>query len=101
MLNVSTSDCGSIILPDSRAVQAWLLETIIHSMHVEYQAEILQKNERIIFSDPQRPHDIMGPMNKFEREIIKGLALQYIDDNKIKNNDICREQIFNAIVLHR
>tara|TARA_Y100000310_G_scaffold301155_1_gene337371 strand:+ start:2864 stop:3490 length:627 start_codon:yes stop_codon:yes gene_type:complete len=59
--------------PTREEVYSWLLGTVRHVQHIEYHLERLQIGNE----DPERPHDIIGPGNKFEWDVIKGFAIQY------------------------
>ncbi|MEK6885345.1 MAG: hypothetical protein AABX17_00070 [Nanoarchaeota archaeon] len=61
------------LIPTEQEAQRWLLETLRHSMHVEYFLYELKLGNR----DPERPFDIIGIGNKYELEVVKGMALQY------------------------
>lgn len=61
------------LIPTESEIRKWLLSTLQHVCHVEYFLGKL----RIGHDDPERPHDLIGPGNKYEWEVIKGLALQY------------------------
>jgi hypothetical protein len=77
--------------PTQEEVNRWLLDVLKHSLRVEYYLNQLG----IYNHDKERPHDINGPHNKFEWEIIKGIALQY------RNNVDCATYIMPAVELHR
>ncbi len=61
------------LLPTEEEVGKYMLSMLQHSCNVEYFLNTfgLQSN------DPERPHDLVGVGNKFEWDVIKGLALQY------------------------
>ncbi len=59
--------------PTSKEIKTYLLETIRHVMNIEFFLHQL----RIGYEDPERPHDIVGPGNKFEWDVMKGFATQY------------------------
>jgi hypothetical protein len=61
------------ILPKSDEVEKWLIASLQHSCHNEYFLKALDLGK----NDPERPHDLVGPNNKYEWNIIKGFALQY------------------------
>ena len=61
-------------------------------MHIEYFLNELDLGQ----ADPERPHDLVGPGNKFMWEVIKGFALQYRDP-KVD----FQEHIMPALELHR
>lgn len=77
-----TREESGILLPTDEEINTWMLKTLGHSLHVEYFLEQLNYGRL----DPQRPHDIVGPGNKYEWDVIKGLALQFrtpkVDFNK-------------------
>lgn len=60
-------------IPTENEVMAWLLSTLQHACHMEYFLGLFNLGKR----DPERPHDLVGPGNKYEWEVVKGLALQY------------------------
>jgi len=62
-----------VLIPSNEEVQQWLISTLQHSCHVEYFLDRLSLGS----NDPERPHDIVGPGNKFSLEVINGFALQY------------------------
>lgn len=63
------------LTPLNSEVKQWMIATLQHSCHIEYFLEKLNIGEH----DSQRPHDLVGPGNKYEWEVIKGFALQYRD----------------------
>ncbi|MBS3118750.1 hypothetical protein J4417_03665 [Candidatus Woesearchaeota archaeon] len=62
--------------PTEKEVNAWLLHTTQHACQVEYFLHQLGLGR----SDPERPHDLVGPGNKFEWSVIQGFAMQYRED---------------------
>ncbi len=64
----------------TKEVYQWIFDTSIHVMHIEYFLNQLQVGK----NDPQRPHDIIGPGNKFEWLVIQGLASQYLPKGEIR-----------------
>ncbi len=76
-----------------REVHQWLLDTTRHVMHIEYFLERLQ----IGSDDPERPHDIIGVGNKFEWDVVRGLALQYLP----RGEKIYKTEIDAALAIHR
>ncbi len=66
------------ILPDEIEILKWILHTDTHAYHIEYFLQKLQFGSE----DPDRPHDIVHPYNKFEWEAVKGFALQYRKDGR-------------------
>ncbi len=67
----------------------WIRETTEHSLRVEYYINKLE----IIGTDPERPHDIVGVGNKFEREVAIGMITLFTKKN---NRDL-----EYAIRIHR
>ncbi len=61
------------VLPVCREVEHWLLETFRHSILVEFFLPRIGAGTE----DPERPHDLVGPANKFTWDVIKGMALQF------------------------
>jgi|TARA_B100002003_G_C13939855_1_gene456146 hypothetical protein len=80
------------LIPTNEEINKWLLSTLRHSCHVEYFLNKLDLGH----SDPERPHDLVGPGNKFEWDVIKGMALLYRDPNP----DF-KTYILPSINLHR
>lgn len=80
------------LIPTNEEVKRWLISTLQHSCGVEYYLEKLTLGK----DDPERPHDLVGPNNKFEWKVILGMALVYrrpkVDFEKY---------ILPAISLHR
>lgn len=83
---------GDILVPTEDEVGKWLISTLQHVCHIEYFFRELNLGEK----DPERPHDLVGPGNKFEWDVIKGFALQYRDPLP----DV-QEYIMPALRLHR
>lgn len=81
------------LIPDTDEVRQWLLDTVRHSYQVEYYLHNLGIN----CEDPQRPHDIIGPGNKFEWEVMKGLALQ----NRSDDPEFFETYVRPCIEMHR
>jgi len=63
------------LVPTEGNVRAWMTSVLQHSCHVEYFLGRLDIDN----DDPQRPHDLVGPGNKYEWDVLSGLALQYQD----------------------
>lgn len=61
------------IKPTLQEVERWLLDSFRHANHVEYYLHKLGINDH----DDERPHDLIGPGNKFEWDVVKGMALLY------------------------
>jgi hypothetical protein len=61
------------LVPTEEETRRWILDTVKHSVHMEYFLHLFELGE----NDPQRPHDLVGDGNKFEWDVIRGLALQY------------------------
>jgi len=82
----------SKINPTKKEVKDWLLSTLRHSIHVEYFLDRLGLGAK----DPERPHDLIGPGNKFDWEVVKGMALLY----RQPKVDF-KTYILPAITIHR
>jgi len=80
------------IMPNELEICTHLLNTSIHSYRVEYLSTRLLVDDH---DDPDRPHDIFGPGNKFTWDCIKGLSLAYRDRKKYGR------QIIKAVHFHR
>lgn len=61
------------LVPTTVEVEKWLRCTLKHSAHVEYYLHHLGVGHE----DPERPHDLVGPGNKLEWDVIRGFALQF------------------------
>ncbi|MEK6833591.1 MAG: hypothetical protein AABY32_06110 [Nanoarchaeota archaeon] len=61
------------LIPTEEEAKTWLISTLQHVFHIEYFLGELGLGDE----DPERPHDLVGIGNKYEWEVIKGLALQY------------------------
>jgi len=61
------------ILPNNIEVEKWINEVVKHSNHVEYYLHELNLGSK----DPERPHDLVGKYNKFDWEVLNGMALTY------------------------
>jgi hypothetical protein len=59
--------------PNNQEVSNWFIHVLQHSCHVEYYLGKLD----IGHSDPERPHDIVGPGNKYLFEVAKGFAVAH------------------------
>ncbi len=77
----------------AKEVYQWVFDTSLHVMHIEYFLNQLQIGK----NDPQRPHDIIGPGNKFEWPVIQGLASQYLPKGEVRY----LPQIKVSLELHR
>lgn len=60
-------------------VERWLRGTTEHCMRVEFFLNELS----IHGTDLERPHDIVGEGNKFEKDIVLGMATQYREKRNI------------------
>ena len=80
------------LIPTEAEVRKWLISSLTHSMHVEYFLLNLGLGER----DPERPHDLVGPGNKYEWDVIKGFALQY----RLPKIDF-KTHIMPSLAIHR
>ena len=63
------------LIPTEDEVKAWLVSTLQHVCHIEYFLGELNLGSE----DQERPHDLVGPGNKYDWNVIKGFALQYRD----------------------
>jgi hypothetical protein len=61
------------LIPTEHEVRTWLVSTLQHICHIEYFFGELNLGSK----DPERPHDLVGPGNKYEWGVVKGFALQY------------------------
>ncbi|MBN2454381.1 hypothetical protein JXB11_02440 [Candidatus Woesearchaeota archaeon] len=66
-------------MPTEGEIQRWMLDTLKHSFRVEY----FMKRLFVGNNHAERPHDIAGKGNKYEWDVIKGLALQYRNDESL------------------
>lgn len=64
------------LVPTAAEVRWWLETTLRHVCNVEYYLHQLD----ISTLDPERPHDLVGPGNKFEWSVIRGFALHRRED---------------------
>lgn len=80
-------------LPNETEILRWILHTDTHAYHIEYFLQKLQVGTE----DPDRPHDIVHANNKFDWEVMKGLALQYKKDGR----KLYYPQIMASRELHR
>ncbi len=80
-------------LPNEKEIAQWVLETATHTYNAEYFLQTLQLGT----DDPDRPHDIVNPYNKFDWEAIKGFPLQY----RQNGGKIYRQQIMDSLNYHR
>jgi hypothetical protein len=61
------------LIPTENEVQTWLVSTLKHVCHIEYFLDKLNLGSK----DSERPHDLVGPGNKYDWNVIKGFALAY------------------------
>ncbi len=80
-------------LPNETEILKWILETATHAYHIEYFLQKLQ----IGSEDPERPHDIVHPYNKFDWEAVKGFALLYRKDGE----KLYKKEILASRTYHR
>lgn len=78
------------LIPTEEEVERWLVSTLQHSCNVEYFLDKLNLGKE----DPEKPHDLVGPGNKYEWNVVKGLALQF------RKPDF-QTYILPALELHR
>jgi len=67
------TDQPGLYLPNSLEVFEFMLSTLRHSTNFHYYAT----HYGIGLKDPERPHDLVGSGNKYEWEVIRGLALMF------------------------
>jgi hypothetical protein len=84
------------VRPSDENIGKWLLEVLRHTSQLEYYAGILNIGSK----DPERPHDIVGPNNKLEWDIIKSCAWAYSDSGCGKDKELC-DEISEAVKRHR
>ncbi len=89
---------GGILLPSEQEISKYLLDTLRHVFHVEYFRNNLNSvcHLNIGALDPELPHDIVGPGNKLEWDVIRGLAMQF----RTPKVDF-ETYILPALTLHR
>ncbi len=61
------------LYPTDEEIRKWMLCSLKHSAHVEYYLRHLD----VGYEDPERPHDLVGPGNKFQTTVMHGFALQF------------------------
>lgn len=86
-----------IMIPNSREVERWVMEAVLHSNHVEYYLN--QFN--VGLNDPERPHDLVGVNNKLNWDVVKGLALSYRELDVDYKKYVYKKYILPSIELHR
>jgi hypothetical protein len=64
---------ASELIPTEAEVRTFLVSTLQHVCNIEYFLGELE----IGGNDPERPHDLVGPGNKYDWNVVKGFALQY------------------------
>lgn len=82
----------SELKPTEQEVNTWLLQVTQHACQVEYFLHQLGLGR----SDPERPHDLVGPGNKFEWPVIRGFAMQYRADKAS-----IQSYVAHSLALHR
>lgn len=85
---------GATLRPTRLEIRQWLHHVLQHSCHVEYYLHELN----IGAGDLQRPHDLVGPGNKFEWLVIQGFAIQGRDPY---NPEFFNQYVEPARQLHR
>jgi hypothetical protein len=81
-----------LCLPNEQEVFRFMLSTLRHSNHFHYYAAPYYIGLR----DPEIPHDLVGTGNKYELEVINGLALVF----RTPNTHL-REHIYASRKIHR
>ena len=79
--------------PTTEEVKEWLLSTLRHCCQVEFYLHRLNLGN----DDPQRPHDIIGPGNKYLWPVLKGFAVQYRSDDP----EFFHQYVLPVIEIHR
>ncbi len=94
LLNYQRKSSGMILelKPMEQEVNAWLIQVTQHACQVEYFLHQLGIGR----SDPERPHDLVGPGNKFEWPVIQGFAMQYRADKSS-----VQPYVAHSLALHR
>jgi len=78
-------------------LKKWILSTVKHSSQVEYFLNQLNVGSE----DPERPHDLVGPGNKLEWEVMSNFALQYLNEGRYKPNIIEARELHRQQFHHR
>lgn len=94
--NITSPD--SEILPNNREVLNFLLKTLKHCCHFHYFASRLGG---IGSQDPELPHDLEGYGNKLSWEVVRGLALQFRDSDKVYFEKVLQPSVFKSRDFHR
>ena len=81
--------------PPLADLEKYVLNTVRHSVNVEYYAQQLGVNS----PDPERPHDLVGEGNKFEQEVMFGLAWEFHYPRLEQDSYLCH--IKSSLCLHR
>jgi len=88
-----TSEEPTELVPIVSEIHDWVLHTTKHVCHIEYYLDKLGVGDE----DPQRPHDIVGPGNKYEWDVMWGFALQYRGNGP----EFFSEIVMPSLELHR
>ncbi|MDD5193658.1 MAG: hypothetical protein PHF67_03660 [Candidatus Nanoarchaeia archaeon] len=86
------------ILPTNLEITTQLLRTLRHAINFHYYAYQLG---RIGQNDPELPHDLAGPGNRLEWEVVSGLALQFRTVNTAYFNQFLQPLIDKSVQIHR
>ena len=86
--------------PSTESLNVFLLFTTRHACNVEYFLNKLELGSK----DPERPHDLVGPGNKFEYSVLMGLALVYEERkeevvNSKQSNDDTQPTLQNEEII--
>lgn len=82
--------------PSTESLNVFLLFTTRHACNVEYFLDKLDLGSK----DLERPHDLVGPGNKFEYPVLMGLSLVYEErDPEVEYK--YKDRITEAIEAHR
>lgn len=95
-----SEDSESELMPTTEEISKYILNKLNHSLVVEYFINFLKMGDY----DRQRPHDLVGPGNKFVWAVMKRLSLQdrvdYSKDDYV-NDPIFKNYILKGIIFHR
>jgi len=83
-------------IPSTESVYIHMLFTTRHSCNVEYFLNKLELGSK----DPERPHDLIGPGNKFEYSVLEGLSLVH-EARPIEDEERYKIRIYQSVKEHR
>lgn len=85
--------------PSERELRLQMIENKVHVYNVEYCIHALNFEQYI--SDPDRPHDIEGPGNKLEFDVLSGIAMRYHPSFEANKEEFNKRFILPSVYLHR